>query len=70
MNKSVTARETKTFVNDFDYRISKLDQHAVETHWLTAQGGLHGNTGVNQYAEAMNSARVAVFLIDEDEKAI
>jgi hypothetical protein len=39
-----------------------------EAHRLTEKGGLFGNLGENQIAEAINCTRVAVFFVDEDQK--
>jgi uncharacterized protein len=49
-------------VNTFDFLI------VDEAHRLNEKSGLYGNLGANQIAEAVNSAKCAVFFIDEDQQ--
>jgi DUF2075 family protein len=67
-----SAEITELFVSSDAFRdVGEESYDALlvdEAHRLAEKGGLYGNLGVNQIAEIMNCARVAVFFIDEDQK--
>lgn len=67
-----SAEITELFVSSDAFRDVVEETYDVllvdEAHRLAEKGGLYGNLGVNQIAEIMNCARVAVFFIDEDQK--
>ncbi len=53
---------TKTEVDLFDVLL------VDEAHRLNERSGLYGNLGVNQIKEIIDSAKLAVFFIDEDQR--
>jgi uncharacterized protein len=52
----------ETASNTFDFLI------VDEAHRLNEKGGLYGNIGDNQIKELVNSAKCAVFFVDEDQR--